>query len=1480
MKAHQQELINAIFENNLPFVQTLLSPAVDLNTLEAYDGMPMLHYLVKHNQVEMLRLFLQHGAQCDVLDHEGVTVAQRIRECANPQLLSLLEAHLVHVEGVEQNLQEAALASDFSGLEAGAHNTRLRLQRKMERPEMVALDHHPLVDGFSKDMSYEAFCDAFGTLAHPFQYGNQRRETFVHLAVKYHRHDVLARLKQHADFHAAVDVRDGLGRTALHWAVIEGDLVAYQVLIQASDDGHLARCHNGMSILHYAAQNGHLAILSEMFFGELEPNVSQIVNVADAFGKLALHYAASQSRSPECLDMLLANESADLAIDLRRNTPLHYAVIYGFQDHVECLLNAGMSPHQRNVEGKSALHLAIELGHPMIAERIVNTDWPNGVTSDYHRIVQKTDRETLYHIDLSILKGWDEDAIEALSELVDSSDHVVSTLSRMKLSENVLFGAREDYLSKLYPSENLHDVDWEDERALKQDSVTQQPFVLVKRLASLGDGYLKKHEYIKACQFYLSARALYLDAVPAIRLGGELFANQDEHYLIERLSSVGDRFYERLQIAGRFDSARLEGYRKQLQSVRSQCDVSDVGHASDNLANMTEVYRNIVRDMLAHNSQLLGLDSARFAAVVCGSVARNETSLFSDIEYLLLTEDDEVNTIQAVERLAQLVHFDLIHLGETEFPVLDQGKHSILRAGLCLDPHGIAPRGRIHPYTGESIGDFTLMGTPQTIAQYVSRERFVHERELVVSLCTTAHLFGNKRLSDSLQQVISRKIDGRGDLIAALSQFFMPKETLREFIAKQCLVALSDEFKPRLDHTKNQEKFFMVKQELYRILERFISSLALLVRCPHNTVWDRLAHFAQHGILSEQAVQHLRNTLARVLLLRMRVQKHYGSEFDGMWHWRASSEDYVLPHGMSEIDVYRMGQADIDGIQMIYQTLLPLSEAITLYVAQNHDVSVFRTLTFNTYLTDAQGGYFAQLHQYSEASDAYEKSIALNQNDVEAFSAYLKTLQRCGDDAKAAELGLEAMARWERQDTTKDLQYVIFLNNLARSLSAVGNPSVAEETLQKAYQLVGRLAPASPYAYTVLLGLLDMASDDAEFTRYVSLCEQMEHTTEIEPALIAQRLYREAQFLGSGHSAQALARVNQALSVLQMSSFDTRDILVKLLRAKANALRQLGYAAEANPIYQHALDLAIRLYGERHSLTECCYGEMGLCLLKQNRPKEGLEQLEKALNIHLEMDEAINPTLGVWYMGLAQAYRALGVPDQAITYAQKAVSADKACSDVNRVQTFKHLEALADIALGHDMGIWDKTVHEICSVYEKISPKQFNHFLEKCILVTQRLQDHPRCIQCIQLLLPRITNPQAQGTLYNNLGALHHQIGDPGSALMYQQIAMTLQTNTPQDYSNHAILLRQVQGYEDALVAHKQAIDLEIQDNGSNTVALAEYYTYLADTLFLMGRTGDSFGFLDKALDIYRKHYDDRHPYIRRCLEKQQQIASRSMGMK
>lgn len=131
-------------------------------------------------------------------------------------------------------------------------------------------------------------------------------------------------------------------------------------------------CHHRIAVPSSHQTLDEMEFERGIWSAALEGNTSRVqqllskgthVDIVDAAGYTALHYAARSGRVDICKILLQSSANVNATTRAGFATPLHRAAFAGKEQIVELLLESGADPKLQDVDGRTALHRAVEAGH-------------------------------------------------------------------------------------------------------------------------------------------------------------------------------------------------------------------------------------------------------------------------------------------------------------------------------------------------------------------------------------------------------------------------------------------------------------------------------------------------------------------------------------------------------------------------------------------------------------------------------------------------------------------------------------------------------------------------------------------------------------------------------------------------------------------------------------------------------------------------------------------------------------------------------------------------------------------------------------------------------------------------------------------------------------------------------------------------------------------------------------------------------------
>ena len=175
-----------------------------------------------------------------------------------------------------------------------------------------------------------------------------------------------------------VDTKDGINRTPLHWAALQGHEPVVRSLLERGADVDI-KDEEGWTALFQAAGNGHLPVVQLL----LEKGAE--VDVKNENGHTALHEAAGGRHA--AVVRLLLDRGFDVDVkDSHGFTALLAAAMFGYEAVVRVLLERGADIDVEDWNGRKALYYAAAGGHVAVMRLLLERGSDANVSDEERQI--------------------------------------------------------------------------------------------------------------------------------------------------------------------------------------------------------------------------------------------------------------------------------------------------------------------------------------------------------------------------------------------------------------------------------------------------------------------------------------------------------------------------------------------------------------------------------------------------------------------------------------------------------------------------------------------------------------------------------------------------------------------------------------------------------------------------------------------------------------------------------------------------------------------------------------------------------------------------------------------------------------------------------------------------------------------------------------------------------------------------------------
>ncbi|KUI64372.1 Serine/threonine-protein phosphatase 6 regulatory ankyrin repeat subunit B [Cytospora mali] len=336
------------------------------------DKTNALHVVAHEGHESIVNIILQHGANASSRDENGRTALMLAAGAGHHQVVDILirkrgpKGSEQKEPGKEEDLEKLKKDKQEELNEAlllavkGKHKEAIRKLQDvgaksdlLKSEEMTAL--HLTIEAGDKESS-KLLIRALGDQDEVNAQDHRKKQSALHLAADKGMIDAVAAL---LDKQADVKLQDLYNRTALHWAVIRGNVKIMELLLGKTPQEFINTLdHDNRTSLHWAVCQGSIEAM------ELILKHTPQYDAPDKDGRTALILAAERGNI-EAVGRLLAIGSSPGITDKDEMTALDRATTNGHKAVVLRLLDKTEKDEAR----KKALDLAVEKGHlPMAME--------------------------------------------------------------------------------------------------------------------------------------------------------------------------------------------------------------------------------------------------------------------------------------------------------------------------------------------------------------------------------------------------------------------------------------------------------------------------------------------------------------------------------------------------------------------------------------------------------------------------------------------------------------------------------------------------------------------------------------------------------------------------------------------------------------------------------------------------------------------------------------------------------------------------------------------------------------------------------------------------------------------------------------------------------------------------------------------------------------------------------------------------------
>ncbi|MBS4165348.1 hypothetical protein NEOC65_000405 [Neochlamydia sp. AcF65] len=826
----------------------------------------------------------------------------------------------------------------------------------------------------------------------------------------------------------------------------------------------------------------------------------------------------------------------------------------------------------------------------------------------------------------------------------------------------------------------------------------------------------------------------------------------------------------------------LKKFRDEIEE-KIQALSSDPSHEEvrELYSEIAQWIKTFFKSLVDQAQEFLGPAPCEYAMIGFGSLAREEMTPYSDLEFGILMQEDTLGNRDYFRRLTALLHLKVINLGETILPALNipcikeiEFFDSVTSRGFAFDGEGAEGKGCKTPFGNRQT--FELIQTPEKMAQYIAKDeegQWWHEKEphLPMELLTFTPLLGNLELIGQYQQKIEK----------ALNFPYEENFILRQYLAKRHL--FQDDminFNPEIHESNKQGLLFKVKNDLYRFPHLALDRLSLLQKgAPPNT-FSRIDKLNNQGILTKGAGEKLKDWISIALFMRLETYSHYRAQQEMM-------NPLIKPFGFDDPSFikkqFALDLTALEKIKKIYRIFIPFYQAIQDFLAGNEETLQSSELNDDSYQT--QGDIALRLYQLDEAKKWYRLAKKADLKNPKIFNTLGIIYAKEGSLNKAAKYIQQVLTIHQNSDNTVATSY----NNLGHIYQNQGKLVQAAEYTKKAldinYKLFGENHPNVATSYNNLGTIYKEQGNSEQALEYAkkALDIHLRLFGENHPNVAASYNNLGQIYVDQGNLNKAAEYSNKALAIDIKLFGENHPNVARDHNNLGQIYQEQGNLEQALEYTKKALAINLKLFGENHPMASAGYNNLGQIYQEQGDLDQAAKYINKALAVDLKLFGENHPKVAILYNNLSQIYQKQGNLRQAAEYINKALAIDlklfgenhlKVAGDYNNLGTIyqeqSNLGKAAEYinkALAIDLKLFGESHPKVATSYNnlgQIYQEQGN--LKQAVEYTKKALD-------IHLRLFGENHPKVAGD-YNNLGTLYQEQGNLEQTVEYTNKALAI----------------------------------------------------------------------------------------------------------
>ena len=917
---------------------------------------------------------------------------------------------------------------------------------------------------------------------------------------------------------------------------------------------------------------------------------------------------------------------------------------------------------------------------------------------------------------------------------------------------------------------------------------------------------------------YNKAASTEINLLQSIRLYG----SQDPSIFIARYNSYKDRL-----VNLRLNTKTIQGIITQENTItadasdesgRTSAETHYISATQELYAYISDELSLFFANLIDDCMQVLGPPPCKYAIIGLGSLAKNEATPYSDLEWAIIIDDKgqaecEFNK-SYFRKLTQILHVRVINIGETILPSLvipslnefaddkpeDNIYDMITPRGFSFD--GLMPnackwplgRPSKHSQGKETQKGFELIGTVEELVSLVSAavrgeyEPGLHLTEILVRTCL---IIGDHNLLAQYRASLENTLGLQSD--SSLS--------VRQKLALQLISADVAKFRLQLEDSSTAAHIYNVKNAIYRLPTAFVESMSLYFLSCAATAnnWQNINALVHQETITQEQAHNLRLILAIAVNLRLSTYLDNNRQGDNSFSMLPQLEfekNYTKEEFKADKHPKAFYLPSFDIIYRYYFTAYPIQDLMVEAAASKEAGQLEQLVQRARFYEDnkrVRGLTQQHFLLYFDAEISLTAWLEDNKDDFVVLSNLASICHNAGNLTKAVQLYLRQYKLLQEMHPTGEHPDIAgCLYNLGITYEDLNDITKAKKYLAKSLAMRQKIYGDLPHhdIATTYNSIGNLALGEGNFPLARELFERalvlfMYNTADNSFTNMAMCLGNIANAaVKMSDFNQALVRYKQSLSLYYLNFKNQPHPDIALCLNNLGALyNEMGQYQEALSCHKQALAIRYYIFKDRAhpdvastlNNLACVYSASGDYKQAINFHKQALEMRVQIYGNKPHEDIAISAN------NLAKSLRAVGSYNDALMWAQLAVDMGRLLPNYISPNSANALSGLGNIWISlskfQQALLCFSEANEILNKYFKEQRHiEIVESLADLGNINETLGNYAVALQHYikaQQIMLAITNGQPHrhlGSILLNIGNLYKEISDfPKAKTAYEQ---------------------------------------------------------------------------------------------------------------